>query len=207
MRTDSLTHATEGFRPCQGHFHLPFQSHVGLLSSRSRLSGAASVQTQPELVGPAGGRALWAAHDPIGMAVWGAWPAPPSCPTEPAAAAGRRREQSLGSTIHHLPTALLPFIFKKCSGAASPLLGQAMKQPPRADPPLRRGMQSCPRRGAARRQSSNLPLPGGRLPSGALGLCTAQRGRCRDRGCSGKGRSWSNAGRGGRLSVIFLYLE
>lgn len=134
-RTESLTHATEGFTPCQRHFHLPFRATL-------------------------------------------------AC------------------------SALAPgFIFKKCSGAASPLLGQAMKQPLCADSPPRRGTQFCPRRGAARRQSSNLPLPGGRLPSGALGLCTAECGQCRDRGCSGEGCSWSNASRGGRLSVIFLYLE
>lgn len=126
------------------------KGHFSLLSSRSRLSGAASVQAQPELVGSAGRRALRAACDHISMAIWGAWPAPTSCPTELAAVAGRRRrEQSLGSTSRCLPTALLRFIFKKRSGATSPLLGQAMKQPPHVDPPLQSGIKSCPRQDAA----------------------------------------------------------
>jgi len=55
-------------------------------------------------------------------------------------------------------------------------------------------------------QSSDVPPRSWRLPSAALSSAQQNTVSAR-RGCSGEGCQRSNAGRGGRLAVIFLHLK
>lgn len=116
MRTESLTHATEDFRPCKHHFSLPFESH------RPCQGTLWLARIWLQAVGSCGSASsAWAGRFCWEMSSMGCtWPyrhghmGTMANPNELPHWAGRggegRREQSLGSTSHRLPAAL-PHLF------------------------------------------------------------------------------------------------